>query len=107
MVPVYNIVVLTEIAFGNMLYAFIFLIPIVGQVFPLYLFYKLGEKMNRNGFLSIFLFPIFQIIDGFGACSYITGGKLDGVNRFLHKGIYLVCVVGIFVGAIFCIITRI
>lgn len=69
-VPIYNIVVLTEIAFEKIIYVIFLFIPIVNIIFILVLFYQIGKKFNKNAILTM-LFSIFMLpIIAFGTSTY-------------------------------------
>ena len=73
-VPIYNMCVLTEIAFGKMVYVILYFIPIVNFIFVLAIFFQLGKKFNKNPILAM-LFNIFMLpIIAFGVSNY------NGVN---------------------------
>ena len=59
-VPIYNMCVLTEIAFGKMVYVILYFIPIVNFIFVLAIFFQLGKKFNKNPILAM-LFNIFML----------------------------------------------
>lgn len=70
LVPFYNYFVLSEAVFNNMLLGFLMFVPIVGNVYMLILYYKLGKAFNKNGILTA-LFPLIMIpIIGFGDSLY-------------------------------------
>ena len=67
-VPFYNMFVLYKIAFGNGWLMFLQLIPCVGFIMDIMLWYKLGKRFNKSGLFCIglvLLTPIFVIILGF------------------------------------------
>ena len=70
LVPFYNYFVLSEAVFNNMLLGFLIFVPIVGNIYMLILYYKLGKSFNKNGVLTA-LFPLIMIpIIGFGDSLY-------------------------------------
>ena len=70
LVPFYNYFVLSDTIFNNMFLGFLIFVPIVGSIYMLILYYKLGKAFNKNGFLTA-LFPLIMIpIIGFGDSLY-------------------------------------
>lgn len=70
LIPVYNMMVLADVVWGKKWLGLCTLIPFVGIVFLLILFYQLGESFGYNGVLSA-LFPfIFIPFMGFSVHSY-------------------------------------
>ena len=70
LVPFYNYFVLSDIIFNNMFLGFLIFVPMVGNIYMLILYYKLGKAFNKNGFLTA-LFPLIMIpIIGFGDSLY-------------------------------------
>lgn len=70
LVPFYNYFVLSEAVFNNMFLGFLIFVPIVGNIYMLILYYKLGKSFNKNGVLTA-LFPLIMIpIIGFGDSLY-------------------------------------
>lgn len=84
LVPVYNFMILTEIVFNKKWLGLLLLIPGVGQVFLLVIFYIMGTKFKFNGLLTM-LFPIIFIpIMGFGSRFY-EGRNYVNEERDLEK----------------------
>jgi ribosomal protein L40E len=77
-IPIYNIFVLAEMTFGNMLYGLILFIPIVGVIFYIVMIYRLGKAFRYNGILTVLLFPLMVLIIGFGTHYYMN-------KRFVKK----------------------
>jgi len=69
-VPIYNNMVLAEITFNNRMLGLLALVPVVGFLFILVMFYKLGEKFGYNGWLSMFFFFIIIPMIAFGSHGY-------------------------------------
>lgn len=70
LVPFYNYFVLSDAIFNNMFLGFLIFVPIVGSIYMLILYYKLGKAFNKNGILTA-LFPLIMIpIIGFGDSLY-------------------------------------
>ena len=70
LVPFYNYFVLSDAIFNNMFLGFLIFVPIVGNIYMLILYYKLGKAFNKNGVLTV-LFPLIMIpIIGFGDSLY-------------------------------------
>ena len=70
LVPFYNYFVLSDVIFNNMFLGFLIFVPIVGSIYMLILYYKLGKAFNKNGILTA-LFPLIMLpIIGFGDSLY-------------------------------------
>lgn len=70
LIPVYNMMILSEIAFNKKKLGLICLIPIVNIIFTLVLFYKIGEKFKYNGIVTALLFILMIPVIGFGSNAY-------------------------------------
>lgn len=69
-VPIYNIMILSEMAFNKKLLGLISLIPGIGFIYILIVFYKIGEKFKYNGIVTA-LFSIIMIpVIAYGNHSY-------------------------------------
>ncbi len=81
LVPIYNTVLLTDIAFEKMIYVIFLFIPIVSSIFMLVLFYQIGKKFNKNAILTM-LFSIFMLpIIAFGSSTYKGVNYVDLKDR--------------------------
>lgn len=70
LVPFYNYFVLSDAIFNNMFLGFLIFVPIVGSIYMLILYYKLGKAFDKNGILTA-LFPLIMMpIIGFGDSLY-------------------------------------
>ena len=70
LVPFYNYFVLSDAIFNNMFLGFLIFVTIVGSIYMLILYYKLGKAFNKNGILTA-LFPLIMMpIIGFGDSLY-------------------------------------
>ena len=92
-IPVYNIIVLSELVFDKPLLGLLSLVPVVNIFYMMKLFYELGQKFRKSGFLVV-LFPYIMIpVMGFGTnffagINYIKDDKT--LERdFLRKRIFL------------------
>ena len=66
LIPVYNMMVLSDAVLKSSLLGIIVFIPVVGQIFLMYILFKLGLSFKKNGFLTM-LFPCIVLpIIGFG-----------------------------------------
>ena len=73
-IPFYNMYCLFDIAWGNGWMFLLTLIPCVGFVFQIILFFKLASAFGKGagfGFGLLFLTPIFYMILGFGDADYV------------------------------------
>lgn len=69
-IPIYNIMVLSDITFHNKYLGLLVLIPGLGIIFLLVIFYQLGKKFNYNGLLTALLPFIMVLFIGFGVHPY-------------------------------------
>lgn len=73
LIPVYNIMILSEMAFNKKIFGLVSLIPVIGIIYIFILFYKIGEKFKCSGILTM-LFPIIMIpVIAYG--SYLFEGR--------------------------------
>lgn len=110
LVPIYNIMVLGDIAFHNKYIGLICFVPIIGQIFLLVILYKIGEKFKYNGMFTALLSIIFVPIIGFADHLYedkvyvTTGDDRSLEKDYRNKKIFfstlvliLVCGVALFI----------
>lgn len=86
LVPVYNLMILGDIAFHKKYIGLLCLVPVVGLLFLLVILYKIGEKFKYNGFLTALLSIVFVPIIGFS--DHLYEGKVyvtSGDNKSLEK----------------------
>ena len=73
-IPIVNLFVLVSIAGYSAWLALLFLIPIVGWIFNLFVSLRLGRAFGKGGVFSVFLLWIFSAIGllilGFGSARY-------------------------------------
>lgn len=70
LIPIYNCMILAEMAFNKKKLGLLSIIPIVNIVFILVVFYKIGEKFKYNGILTALLFLFMIPVIGFGSNAY-------------------------------------
>lgn len=73
-IPFYNMYCLFEMAFGNGWMFLLTLIPCVGFIFQIILYFKLSKAFGHGvgfGFGLLFLAPIFYMILGFGDSDFV------------------------------------
>ncbi len=75
-IPIYNLVVLLQIAHKPLWWIVMFLIPVVNFIFLILLYIELAKSFGKSGgfaagliFLGIIFFPIL----GFGSSEYVYG----------------------------------
>lgn len=73
-VPVFNIFVLSYHGLGSYWFGILGFIPFVNIIYFLVLAFFIGKKFGYNGFVFMFLWPVFIPMCGFGANAY------DGVT---------------------------
>lgn len=61
LIPICNLILISKRIFNNNYIWLLSLIPIIGEIYLIVLFYKLGIKFGKNGFLTV-LFPIIMIL---------------------------------------------
>lgn len=85
-IPIYNIMVLSDIAFHKKYLGLLLFVPVVGFVFYFILFYQLGKKFQYSGILTM-LFPFIMVpVIAFGIHFY-EGRTLVDTNdkNYLEK----------------------
>ena len=99
LIPIYGNMVLSDIAFGNMIMGLLVLVPVIGEIVLFVIMYYIGEKIGKNGFLTALFFPFVISIYSYNATNYICGNpKKDSFNRFCHKALYSVFVLSLLTG---------
>ena len=85
LIPIYNMMVLSDAVLKSYLLGLIVFIPIVGQIFLLYILFKLGLKFKKSGFLTALIpFVMFPII-GFGSSSFEGHNYVDEEENAREK----------------------
>ena len=84
LIPIYNLMILTEIVFDKKILGLLLLVPVVGQIFFLVILYILGNRFKYNGILSMLLPIIFIPLMGFGSRFY-EGVNYISEDRTLEK----------------------
>ena len=80
LIPVYNMMMLTNALYQNKWLGLITLVPVVGQIFTLVIFYTLGSRFKFNGLLTALLSFIFVPIIGFGNSLYQGRVVMDNLD---------------------------
>ena len=83
-IPIYNIMVLSEIAFQKKGLGLLIFLPIIGEIYLLLLYYKLGKKFQYSGILSVLFFPIIVLFIAFGH-HYYEGHLFVQDNESIEK----------------------
>lgn len=84
LIPFYNLFVLSDIVYRKKWLGILLLIPVVGQIFLIIVFYKLATRFKYSGLLAV-LFPIIFIpLMGFGSRLY-DGVSYVSEDRTLEK----------------------
>ena len=102
LIPVYNMMVLSDAVLKSSLLGLIVFIPVVGQIFLLYMLFKLGRGFNKNGFLTM-LFPYIMIpIIGFGSSgfegrNYVDEEQYAREKDYKRSKVFLIIISFIFV----------
>lgn len=69
-IPIYNLMILSDITFKKKWLGLLTLIPVIGQVLFLVMLYKLGTQFKYNGLLTMLFAPVMIPIIGFGTRLY-------------------------------------
>lgn len=107
LIPVYNIMILSEILYKKKLLGLISLIPIIGQLYILVIFYTLGKRFKFNGLLTVILSFIYIPIMGFGTSLYQGRSFVDELNQkeiennYKRKRIFLFFIILFFLIGVF------
>lgn len=70
LIPIYNVMIMSEMAFNKRKLGLLCLVPIVNLIFMFILFYKIGEKFKYNGVLTALLFLFMMPVIAFGSNAY-------------------------------------
>lgn len=73
-IPFYNTYCLFDMGFGKGWMFLLLLVPIVGEVFAIILYFKIAKAFGKGigfGFGLLLLNPIFMCILGFGDAEYV------------------------------------
>lgn len=84
-IPIYNIMILSDIAFHKKILGLISFIPIIGEIYLLVLFYNIGKKFQCNGILAVLFFPIILLIIAFSNHHYYEGRLYIDNENSLEK----------------------
>ena len=94
-IPIYNLMITGDITFHNQYIGLLSLVPVIGQIFMLVMFYKLGEKFKYNGWLTMIFFvialPIIGLSDHlYEGKVYVTEGDQRSLEKdYRHKKIFV------------------
>ena len=98
-IPVYNMIVLCDVLYQKKWLGILTLIPFVGQIFMLIMFYSLGKRFKFSGLLTALFSIIFIPIIGFGTSSFDGRVMIDESNQkeiesnYRRKNMFLYIVV--------------
>lgn len=85
LIPIYNMMVLSDAVLKSSLLGLIVFIPVIGQIFLLYIIFKLGLAFKKSGFLTVlFPFIMFPVI-GFGSSSFEGRSYVDEEENAIEK----------------------
>lgn len=81
LIPIYNIMVLCDILYHKKWLGLLILVPVIGQIFMLVIFYSLGKSFKKNGiFTALFSFIYIPII-GFGTSLFKDHSFVDSFDQ--------------------------
>lgn len=108
-IPVYNGMALSDAVLKSSLLGLLLYIPVIGQIFLLYILFKLGVAFKKNGFLTM-LFPcvLFPVIgfgsSGFEGHNYVDEERYAREKDYKRSKVFLItvllffaCAMGMFV----------
>lgn len=95
LIPIYNFWVLMNLAYQKKRYAILCFVPIIGLLFILGGFYKLGVRFRYKGSLALFFPYIMLPLMGFGGhlyddCMYISGDQKSIEANYSRKRSFIV-----------------
>ena len=70
LIPIYNIVAFANAVQEKKILNLLLLVPIIGEIYLLYLLYKMGKDFNKPGLLTILLFGIMVPIIAYGSSAF-------------------------------------
>ena len=83
-IPIYNLFVLAEITYGKKIYAILFFIPVVGQIFWIGVLYRLGVKFRYNGIVTLLFLPFVIPHMALSTSMYNDTIYVSGSNKSLE-----------------------
>lgn len=113
LIPIYNLIVLSDIVFHKKYIGILVLIPGINILFILIVLYKLGKKFNYNGILTVLFSFIFIPLMAYShhvyeGKTYIEGGEKTLEKDYKLKKIFLTTIIiFIVVGIILYIMSNI
>lgn len=96
-IPIYNGMVLSDAVLKSSLLGLLLYIPVIGQIFFLYILFKLGVAFKKNGFLTmLFPFVMFPVIgfgsSGFEGHNYVDEEKYAREKDYKRSKLFLITV---------------
>lgn len=95
-IPIYNIMILSDIAFHKKNLGLLSFIPIIGEIYLLIVFYSIGKKFRYSGILTLLLFPIVVLFIAFSNHYYEGRIFVDSNNslerEYSRRKIFLVTI---------------
>ena len=73
-IPIYNVMLLSEVIYKKKWLGILTLVPILGQLFFIVMIYKLGQRFKYSGFTTVLFFFVMVPVMGFG--SHFLDGKI-------------------------------
>lgn len=87
LIPIYSSMELSDAVLKSSLLGLLVYIPVIGQIFSLYLLFKLGVAFKKSGFLTM-LFPFVMIpVIGFGS-SFFEGHNYVDEEKYASEKDY-------------------
>ena len=81
LIPIYNMIVLCDILYHRKWLGLITIIPVVGQIFTLVIFYSLGKSFKFSGILTSLLSFIYIPIIGFSTNLFKERSYVDSFDQ--------------------------
>lgn len=112
LIPIYNILILSEIAFNKKNLGWIVVIPVINLIYLFILWYKLGTLFDKSGLLIALFSPIYIPILGLGTSQYKkttyleTNDQKETERDYKYRKISITCILVIVIISVALIVWK-
>ncbi len=95
LIPIYNMMILSEMAFNKKKLGLLILVPVVGFIYAIVVFYKIGEKFKYSGLITalfnVVMVPVIAFSDHpFDGRTFVDDSKNATELEYKRKRTFLV-----------------